>query len=85
VLIACIMLLNHASAIAQNSRGGYGAARINSKGYHGDEKPDPRLERELFQKEGHQQTGINFAKVSLLSLQTLCNCNVVLSNIGITA
>jgi hypothetical protein len=47
-----------------NSRGGYGAARINSKGYHGDEKPDPRLERELFQKEGHQQTGINFAKVS---------------------
>jgi hypothetical protein len=43
--------------------GGYGQPRVNSKGFHGDEKPDPRLERELFDKEGHQQTGINFSKV----------------------
>ena len=42
--------------------GGYSrnSARTNSRGYHGDIDPDPRLERTLFHKDDHQTTGINF-------------------------
>lgn len=49
-------------------RGGYSgygsgyAARVNSKGYHGDERPNPRVEAELFNSDA-QPTGINFDKV----------------------
>uniref|UniRef100_A0A7S1Y4C7 RNA helicase n=1 Tax=Grammatophora oceanica TaxID=210454 RepID=A0A7S1Y4C7_9STRA len=48
------------------SRGGYGGgrrdsqARTNERGYHGDMRPDKRLERQLFEREDRQTTGINF-------------------------
>jgi len=35
---------------------------VNSKGFHGDENPNPRLQRELFEKNDHQSAGINFDK-----------------------
>jgi ATP-dependent RNA helicase DDX3X len=41
--------------------GGFGGGpRRNERGFHGDTKPDPRLERQLFGREDHQTTGINF-------------------------
>lgn len=46
--------------------GGFnGQAVKNSLGFHGDDRPNPRLERELFNTEQAQQTGINFDKVFL--------------------
>jgi ATP-dependent RNA helicase DDX3X len=35
-------------------------ARTNERGFHGDMKPDKRLEQRLFDPEGKQTTGINF-------------------------
>lgn len=36
---------------------------MNALGFHGDERPDPRLEDELFRKGDGQTAGINFNKV----------------------
>jgi len=36
------------------------APRRNERGFHGDMRPDKRLERELFEQELQQTTGINF-------------------------
>lgn len=35
----------------------------NALGFHGDERPNPRIERELFHSGEGQTTGINFDKV----------------------
>ena len=43
--------------------GGYGGPRTNELGFHGDEKPNPRVENELFHTNDTQTTGINFDKV----------------------
>ena len=40
--------------------GGRGGARTNERGFHGDMKPDPRVEKRLFHRDDHQTTGINF-------------------------
>jgi len=42
------------------SGGGYGRCRVNERGFHGDMRPDSRLERKLFGREDQQTTGINF-------------------------
>ena len=54
----------------QRGGGGYGGgsgyggrgcqSRRNERGFHGDIKIDQRVERQLFGKEDHQTTGINF-------------------------
>mmetsp|Transcript_59435 Transcript_59435/g.145465 ORF Transcript_59435/g.145465 Transcript_59435/m.145465 type:complete len:651 (-) Transcript_59435:71-2023(-) len=46
-------------------RGGYDRrgssyARTNERGFHGDMNPDPRVEKQLFGRDDHQTTGINF-------------------------
>lgn len=48
--------------------GGYG--RVNSKGFHGDERPDARLEQQLFHKPHTQTTGINFDKYDDIPIET---------------
>ncbi|CAB9527963.1 dependent RNA helicase [Seminavis robusta] len=45
--------------------GGYGGGRggggrRNERGFHGDMKEDPRVEKQLFGRDDHQTTGINF-------------------------
>lgn len=40
--------------------GGGGYSRRNERGFHGDMKPDPRVEKQLFGRGDHQTTGINF-------------------------
>ena len=47
--------------------GGGGYARRNSLGYYGDERPNRRLEQELFDSDDAQSTGINFDKVRHVS------------------
>lgn len=45
----------------RSSYGGYGGgSRRNERGFHGDMKPDPRLEARLYSKADKQTTGINF-------------------------
>jgi len=36
------------------------SVRVNERGFHGDMKPDKRLEQRLFDREDKQTTGINF-------------------------
>ena len=43
-----------------HDRRGSSYAQTNERGFHGDMKPDPRLERSLYESEDHQTTGINF-------------------------
>lgn len=49
---------------------GYGAPRVNERGFHGDMRPDPLLERELFAKEDQQTTGINFDRYDNIPVET---------------
>jgi hypothetical protein len=46
---------------SENS-GGYGSS-TNALGFHGEERPNTRLEREIFHTEAAQTKGINFDKV----------------------
>ena len=53
--------------------GGYGrrdSARANERGFHGDMRPDQRLERQLFQREQEQSTGINFDQYDKIPVET---------------
>jgi len=50
--------------------GGYGVARVNERGLHGDLRPDARLEKELFEKEDQQTTGINFDRYDNIPVET---------------
>ena len=52
--------------------GGGGFSRRNSLGFYGDEKPNRRLEQELFDSDDAQSTGINFDKVMLAAMSTDC-------------
>jgi ATP-dependent RNA helicase DDX3X len=56
--------------------GGYGRGsgpRVNERGYHGDTRPDPRLERQLFQRDDVQTTGINFDNYDDIPVETTGN------------
>lgn len=55
--------------------GRYGSRgpRVNERGFHGDIKPDPRLERQLFQRDDVQITGINFDKYDDIPVETTGN------------
>jgi hypothetical protein len=50
-----------------DSRGGSGGyssgARKNEFGFHGDQRPNPRVEQELFHTNEVQSAGINFDRV----------------------
>jgi len=48
-------------------------ARRNERGLHGDMRPDKRLERELFEKEFQQKTGINFDNYDNIPVETSGN------------
>ena len=51
--------------------GGYGRGpRVNELGFHGDTRPDPRLERQLFDREDQQSTGINFDRYDNIPVET---------------
>lgn len=52
--------------------GGYGrgAPRRNERGFHGDMRPDKRLERQLFEKEIQQTAGINFDAYDNIPVET---------------
>ena len=51
--------------------GGSGhVARVNERGFHGDMRPDARLERELFEKDDQQTTGINFDRYDNIPVET---------------
>jgi len=45
-------------------------ARRNELGYHGDMRPDKRLEKELFHRENVQTTGINFDNYDDIPVET---------------
>ncbi len=54
--------------------GGYGRGpRVNERGFHGDMRPDPRLERSLFDREDKQTTGINFDNYDDIPVETTGN------------
>lgn len=56
--------------------GGYGRGsgpRVNERGFHGDMKPDPRLERQLYQRDDVQTTGINFDNYDDIPVETTGN------------
>ena len=48
-------------------------ARRNELGYHGDMRPDKRLEKELFERENQQTTGINFDNYDDIPVETSGN------------
>ena len=52
--------------------GGYGRGppQRNERGFHGDTRPDKRLERQLFEKENQQTTGINFDAYDKIPVET---------------
>jgi len=52
--------------------GGYsrGGPRVNERGFHGDMRPDPRLERNLFNRDDQQTTGINFDNYDNIPVET---------------
>ena len=50
--------------------GGRGQARVNERGFHGDMRLDPRQERQLFNREQEQGTGINFDKYDKIPVET---------------
>lgn len=59
---------------ASNSGGGgsYGrsnVARRNERGFHGDMKPDTRLEQRLFDNSDRQSTGINFENYDKIPIE----------------
>lgn len=55
--------------------GNYGSRgpRVNERGFHGDMRPDPRLERQLFQRDDVQTTGINFDNYDDIPVETTGN------------
>lgn len=56
--------------------GGYGRGsgpRVNERGFHGDMRPDPRLERQLYQRDDVQTTGINFDNYDDIPVETTGN------------
>ncbi|KAL3817332.1 hypothetical protein ACHAXA_003955 [Cyclostephanos tholiformis] len=50
--------------------GGRGAPVRNERGFHGDMRPDLRLEKQLFQREIQQTTGINFDAYDNIPVET---------------
>jgi len=52
--------------------GGYGRGppRRNERGFHGDMRPDKRLEKQLFEKEIQQTAGINFDAYDNIPVET---------------
>ena len=62
------------------SRGGYGGgggrrgARANALGFHGDEKPNRRLEEQLFNNPDAQTAGINFDKYDDIPVEVSEGC-----------
>jgi ATP-dependent RNA helicase DDX3X len=53
--------------------GGYGQSRgprRNERGYHGDMRPDKRLERQLFERDIQQTSGINFDNYDNIPVET---------------
>ena len=50
--------------------GGGSRARTNAQGFHGEERPDKRLEDQLFRKPHAQTTGINFDKYDDIPVET---------------
>jgi ATP-dependent RNA helicase DDX3X len=67
----------------RGGRGGYGGGgygggrgrgpRVNERGFHGDMKPDSRLERQLFGRDDVQTTGINFDNYDDIPVETTGN------------
>lgn len=62
----------------RNDRGGGGRfsqnqARRNERGFHGDLRPDPRLERSLFHRDDQQTTGINFDNYDKIPVESTGN------------
>lgn len=54
--------------------GNYGRGpRTNERGFHGDLRPDSRLERQLFDREDQQKTGINFDNYDDIPVETTGN------------
>mmetsp|Transcript_17509 Transcript_17509/g.33192 ORF Transcript_17509/g.33192 Transcript_17509/m.33192 type:complete len:651 (+) Transcript_17509:112-2064(+) len=47
--------------------------RVNERGFHGDMRPDPRLEQRLFGRDDVQTTGINFEKYDDIPVETSGN------------
>lgn len=43
---------------------------MNERGFHGDTKPDSRLEKQLFQRDDVQKTGINFDNYDDIPVET---------------
>lgn len=55
-------------------RGGQrGGPRVNERGFHGDTRPDPRLERQLFDRDDQQTTGINFDRYDNIPVEVSGN------------
>jgi ATP-dependent RNA helicase DDX3X len=58
------------------SRGSYGGGggqrgpQRNERGYHGDMRPDKRLERQLFERDIQQTSGINFDNYDNIPVET---------------
>ena len=60
----------------RSSYGGGGRrneARINERGFHGDMRPDKRLEKQLFAGEERQTTGINFDNYDKIHVESAGN------------
>jgi ATP-dependent RNA helicase DDX3X len=53
-------------------RGSYGQSgpQRNERGYHGDMRPDKRLERQLFERDIQQTSGINFDNYDNIPVET---------------
>ena len=49
------------------------APRRNERGFHGDMRSDKRTERELFEQENQQTTGINFDNYDNIPVETSGN------------
>ena len=52
---------------------GRGGPRVNERGFHGDMRADPRLEKQLFDREDKQVTGINFDNYDDIPVETTGN------------
>ena len=46
---------------------------VNERGFHGDMRPDKRMERSLFEREGQQTTGINFDNYDKIPVESSGN------------
>jgi ATP-dependent RNA helicase DDX3X len=50
-----------------------GNSNVNERGFHGDMRPDKRMERSLFEREGQQTTGINFDNYDKIPVESSGN------------